>query len=77
MHRCRSGPGPPIQPDIGLAIAGLVPLVQQFAIGAVVKDGGQPVLVELFDPLAERIVGIGRDLGSGLAGDEAVVAVGK
>ena len=46
------GQGSSIEPDVGLGVAGLVLFVQQFAVGAVVEDGGQTVLVDFLDALA-------------------------
>src|SRR3569833_1353167 len=64
-----------VLPDVGLAVAGLVLFIQQFAIGPIVEGGGQPVLVDLLDALAEGVVGVGGGFGGSLAEDEAVIAV--
>ena len=70
-----SGQGPAVQPDVDFGVAAGVFFVEQFAVGAVVKGGGQAVLVDLFDALAQRVVGVGGDLGGGGTADEAVEAV--
>ena len=64
-----------VQPDVGFGVAGLVAFKQQFAVAAVVKAGGEPVLVDFLDALAECVVGVGGGLGGGGAGGEAVEPV--
>ena len=66
---------PSIQPDVGLGVAGLILFVQQFAVGAVVEDSGQPVLVDFLDALAQDVVGVGGGFACGLAGRQAVEPV--
>jgi len=69
------GQGPSIEPDVDLGVAGLILLPQQFAIGAVVEDGGETILVDLFDALAGGVVAVSGGLACRLAGGEAVEAV--
>ena len=63
------------QPDIRFGVAVGVALVQEFAVGAVVEDGGQAVLVDFLDALAQAVVAIGGGFACGLAGGQAVEAV--